>query len=589
MRRNFRLMPRRILAVDRDGLRLGSIILICLFLSAIWPGYLVPYSNSVAVSAEKISIFAANCVTPKTSFDVGERVCVVALGAPRSSPENNYPQRRFQWVAPDGAIERQTSITSGAQRDVFTIPKPGQVGTWMVKTVDNSNGGFAAARFVVRDPANAAVDLSVNVFGPSETATSKNVNYTLQVNNNGPDNAQNVRLTNPTPEGATFISIKQDTGPAFTCANPAGKTVCSLASLDRGVAATFTVVYQIKAGTPDESCVSNTAEVSNSVTELHAPDNTSTAITTVQSGCAVGCPPDITRSSDFGKAGAIVNYSEPTASADICNPMVCQPESGSFFPVGVTTVVCGGQSGAPCSFTVNITRAFTMKLNGPDPLTVECQTAFDDPGATAQDVSGRNIPVTSSGPINMNKRGSYTITYLAGEGANTAAVTRTVNVVDTAAPAITLNGANPLMVEHSKAYTDPGVTAKDACAGIVPVITAGQVDVNRLGTYTITYTAGDGVDVSTARRGGRVVDTTAPFINCPANIEVTAAPGERAVVVNFTASARDSVSDVKMTSDPPSGSAFPIGTTWVTVTATDAAGNAARCPFSVTVINPARR
>src|SRR5262249_34979756 len=45
----------------------------------------------------------------------------------------------------------------------------------------------------------------------------------------------------------------------------------------------------------------------------------------------------------------------------------------------------------------------------------------------------------------------------------------------------------------------------------------------------------------------------------------------------------DSCSAVTVTSNPPSGSSFPKGTTTVNVTARDAAGNTSACSFTVTV------
>jgi hypothetical protein len=90
---------------------------------------------------------------------------------------------------------------------------------------------------------------------------------------------------------------------------------------------------------------------------------------------------------------------------------------------------------------------------------------------------------------------------------------RTVNVVDTQGPVITINGANPATVECHTSYTDAGATAFDACLNAsVPVTTSGSVNVNATGTYTITYTATDGGRTSTATRTVNVVDTTPPVI-----------------------------------------------------------------------------
>src|SRR5262249_44122973 len=81
-------------------------------------------------------------------------------------------------------------------------------------------------------------------------------------------------------------------------------------------------------------------------------------------------------------------------------------------------------------------------------------------------------------------------------------------------------------------------------------------------------------------------DTTPPVITCPAGITVPHDPGMAGAVVTFTVTARDD-NLVSLTISPPSGSFFPIGTTRVTATATDSAGNTSTGSFSVTVTHAA--
>ncbi|MBI4659375.1 MAG: VCBS repeat-containing protein [Verrucomicrobia bacterium] len=76
---------------------------------------------------------------------------------------------------------------------------------------------------------------------------------------------------------------------------------------------------------------------------------------------------------------------------------------------------------------------------------------------------------------------------------------------------------------------------------------------------------------------------TPPVITSPGDItaEATSADG---TAVTFTATANDDVDGpVNVTANPPSGSTFPLGTTTVSLTATDAAGNTATGSFTITV------
>jgi hypothetical protein len=86
-----------------------------------------------------------------------------------------------------------------------------------------------------------------------------------------------------------------------------------------------------------------------------------------------------------------------------------------------------------------------------------------------------------------------------------------------------------------------------------------------------------------------VVDTTAPTIAVPGDIAVEGASAAGAVVT-YAASASDVVDgSVPVTCVPPSGSTFPVGTTTVTCTARDAAGNEASASFVVRVRQLATR
>src|SRR5213075_2287865 len=80
-----------------------------------------------------------------------------------------------------------------------------------------------------------------------------------------------------------------------------------------------------------------------------------------------------------------------------------------------------------------------------------------------------------------------------------------------------------------------------------------------------------------------VKDTQPPVINCPANITRPNDPRQCGAVVSFSATATDNCPGVVVSYDHASGSFFPVGTTTVRVTATDASANTSTCSFTVTV------
>ncbi len=117
-----------------------------------------------------------------------------------------------------------------------------------------------------------------------------------------------------------------------------------------------------------------------------------------------------------------------------------------------------------------------ITLNGNSTVTVELGTSYSDAGATANDAFHGSTPVVSSGSVDVNTVGSYIITYTATDlDGNTATATRTVNVVDTTAPVVTVTGDNPATVELGASYTDAGATASDA-SGDVSVVASGSVE-----------------------------------------------------------------------------------------------------------------
>jgi hypothetical protein len=186
----------------------------------------------------------------------------------------------------------------------------------------------------------------------------------------------------------------------------------------------------------------------------------------------------------------------------------------------------------------------TLTLLGANPMTVECHTAFDDPGATAsdEDLGDLTSQIQVAGSVDPHTLGTYTLTYTVSNGFRTTTVTRTVNVVDTTPPTLTLLGANPMIVEVGGAFTDPGATAVDDCAGNLTghIQVAGSVDTGVVGSYILTYTVSDGHNTAQATRTVSVVDTRPPTIrSVAASPNVLWPPNHRLVPVVVSVLASD--------------------------------------------------
>lgn len=108
-----------------------------------------------------------------------------------------------------------------------------------------------------------------------------------------------------------------------------------------------------------------------------------------------------------------------------------------------------------------------------------------------------------------------------------------------------------------------------------------------VGTTPVRLTVVDPSGATSQASGSvTVLDTAAPAISCPAPITQSASPGACSAPVSFTTTASDACSPaVTIVSTHSPESIFPVGTTTVTSTATDAAGNTASCPVVVTVMD----
>jgi uncharacterized repeat protein (TIGR01451 family) len=151
---------------------------------------------------------------------------------------------------------------------------------------------------------------------------------------------------------------------------------------------------------------------------------------------------------------------------------------------------------------------------------------------------------------------------------------------------ITINGANPMIVECHTGFTDPGATATDAGGNSIPVTPSGAVDPNTPGTYTITYSATSGGATATATRTVNVVDTTPPTALCK-NITVALdANGNASITAaQVDNGSSDTCGAVTLSVSPSTFTCASKGPNTVTLTVTDSSSNTSTCQATVTVVD----
>lgn len=193
------------------------------------------------------------------------------------------------------------------------------------------------------------------------------------------------------------------------------------------------------------------------------------------------------------------------------------------YTVTYTVSDAAGNAAIPVVRQVNVvdTTAPVISLVGDTEVTVECSTSYTDAGATADDVCDGELTgsISTVNPVDVDVVGDYTVSYDVSDTALNAAtqVTRTVHVVDTTLPVITLLGDPVVYADMFSVYTDAGATAADSCGAVDltgSIVTVNPVDTNTPDTYTVTYDVADaqGNDAVQVTRTVIVLDTSQPDI-----------------------------------------------------------------------------
>ena len=242
--------------------------------------------------------------------------------------------------------------------------------------------------------------------------------------------------------------------------------------------------------------------------------------------CKITCPTNITVTTC--SSNTVVFYPPPTLSGN-CDPgvsVICNPLSGSAFPLGTNVVTCSV-------------------------------------------VDGTGLPVTSC---------AFTVTVLPQTPAWSI-------ICPNPAIAINVTGCPPVMPNLSNL-----ITLVTNCPLACPLTVTQSIPPGTPLTGGIHVAI---VTVCDCLMNCQVCDVTInaipttgnPVITCPPNQVITTCGTNAVAYYKIKATNYTGV----ITCTPPSGSVFPLGTTYVTCTATNACGGIATCYFSVTVKKPSTR
>lgn len=251
----------------------------------------------------------------------------------------------------------------------------------------------------------------------------------------------------------------------------------------------------------------------------------------------------------------------------------------------ITYTLSNGACNASVSASVTVLNSpATPVITAGGPTTVCPNETVQLFSSNAPNYQWNSGPQTNN--ILVTESGSYTVTVVGSNGCAVTSLPMTVTIGD---------DIDPIIVAPINVNVNPnlGCTAVGVALG-TPIVsdncTVASVTNNApalfpIGTTTVTWTVTDASGNSaTATQLVNVVDQVAPEATAPAHVTVNTNNFCDATGVNLgTPEATDNCTIASITNDAPAS--FPIGTTVVTWTITDATGNFTTVTQNVTVVD----
>ena len=305
------------------------------------------------------------------------------------------------------------------------------------------------------------------------------------------------------------------------------------------------------------------------------------------------CPATANISMDAGLCTSSASIGTPTTD-DNCGVASVVVDNPGPYSVGTTTVTWtvtdDNGNTATCSQDVVVTDDEDPTITCPATANISmdaglCTSSASIGTPTTDDNCGvASVVVDNPGPYSV---GTTTVTWtVTDDNGNTATCSQDVVVTDDENPTITCPATANISMDAGLCTSSASIgtpTTDDNC-GVASVVVdnAGPYSV---GTTTVTWTVtDDNGNTATCSQDVVVTDDEDPTIlGCPSDIDITPASSNCSPEVTWDIPQADDNCSATLSSTHNSGDSFPVGTTTVTYTATDASGNETTCSFDVTI------
>jgi hypothetical protein len=583
-----------------------------------------PAVFTVSQAPESIATYEASCNLAQDNFTLVSGAVTVCAKA-----DSNFTGSRFiYWVDSQGIALFVDVVTSGNATATQTLTT---AGNYWVYFSDEDGSLRSKHAFTVSDAQNPQVDLAVFKSRISGDIVADGfIEYDIVVSNRGPDTASTVEFADAVPVNTTYSSSTQDSGPTFTRTQETPITTWTIASLPAGTSASFTFVYQVNSGTAAGTLITNSASVTSTTGESHTADNSSTDTGTVVTGapatCSLDCPNDIVTTATTHGVGGGANVTFSSAEGfGSCGAITANPASGSFFPIGTTSViVTSATGGGGCNFSVTVVDTAAPTITCPVNITTTANSGQGSAFVPNPNGSSSNVGTpTTTGDSPLEVTGSRED----GEGLTTAYPIGTTDITwiatDPSGRQATCTQVITVLPNQILTISCPGNVTANSPTGCDPAtVNPGQATSNSgtatitaersddlplndpypIGTTTITWTAND-TDTQSASCTQTVTvtgtDTTPPTLHVPPNVSATTSSCTATLDDELgVATAEEDCGTVSIsrtgipqiacpTPQNPNqtcdGFVFPTGTTIITYTATNSSGLSTTGTQTVTV------
>ena len=504
-----------------------------------------------SMAGESVTLYAADCATPRSDFNLGEVVCAKTDGVDLSVPNNHY----MNWIDSQLNSTNGGTITQNPQFFLFTPPT---ADTWKATI-----GSVAPAdSSIIGNPPLFTVSTGVSIATYAADCTTPTTTFTLGatvcVKVSGSDPVFNRRVGWVDPSGITrsFTPIVSDPQTdSFTLPTTETSTIDVFVVDNRGQ-------WHVNVVSSKGSTVRGQPFL--------VQGNTPTADLAITKSL-VGENPDSGQSVTFAVA-VTNNGPNPAENVQFSDDT---PNNASFVSVTQTsgpTFSCTGSSPVVCT---RGTSASPLFLNPGETAVFEfIYTATGSNGSSITNTASVSSDTTELNEF--NNTAVYTVIIGGGGGTPAECVLNCPPSLTVATNTTTQNGDPAAIVTFGDAVANGNcgtVTASPASGSVFPV-----------GTTTVTLTSS--VGGGSCSFAVTVIDSPSPTISCPANQTVEAPSGQAEATVSVgtpTATGSSVVISSSRSDERPVTDPYPVGTTTITWSATDEFDRQAFCTQTIVV------